>query len=1024
MAIELSFVLFQNAHKLKPVTNPNALKAGKFKYSDDGLYSESIFGPLKNYKCSCETVFSRENSGVRCKKCGVLCDSSSLRAETFGRIDLPKGIYVVLPVFQNLLSNIFGQTAIKSIMDPKKYESNQNKPYYYSLSEKKLVKINRLKKDEKVIKKVVYDITTLHALYKFMLKTESIKDLILDYLSDPIISEYIFVNFVLVTPPDSRPMAKLNNQYQMHVISASYTEILKNIKNSFLDKTFAINSEAFGQTVYKYQISINKLYKEITTKNFQNKESIIRESLSGKTVENSQRAVIVPEPILPMGSLALHEETIKKLWNLDILYFMNKKFERAQNEDSTITRFVKTVHNQIDHNGEVVIDDEDFEEFVTDQGPDLKMIFERPPVLWRYNTSTAKLGGVYEDNKHRGIKQDRVIGVNSMTSQYFNLDYDGDNMSVIAINSEQGKAAFDKAYIENAVEFEHKRELLVSPEHESIYAAYMLSSMLNDCNSDQETIFEIDTINDLPFSIRDLEERITKNVYVKNLEVTINYGICLINKAINCNALIYKGEMLNKRNVKQLIKKIRNHVGDKLFYEKVHNFNKFLLECSTVFQECNPTMTLTDFAIGTQEIEDYKKTLIKEPYIAFHQNDILFTEYVKPEVDKDTNNVFGRVSSSDARIKSVQMLKAISNNGIPTDIRGKAFKENIKNSLLDGLSKKEFYISGDSARLALSQRQEAIPKGGELQRKFYFACGFLKLDDLEDCGSQRGFTLKVLNKTHLESLFGRFFLDGTEIDTTDLSLIGETITLRSPMYCNSKEYKVCKTCFGKKQPQSKSLGVAIGSYISEAIIQSVLRTHHFSGAFITHINKELKEAIKSVRFESPNKVYGRQEDIQKLKDILYSDKYYGSEGPNIVEFLNCETHYEIIQHETPFNDDSVKQLNNIIGMIDKKRDNIDMFQPIEMYNFLLDNVVLPNSILSIFIELIISILYYDEDGVMARYSQKPIDHQIALKNVINNLDPKLNIFHNFSDTAINRIYTTKIQGNLDHMYFSLLDCHS
>ena len=60
---------------------------------------------------------------------------------------------------------------------------------------------------------------------------------------------------------------------------------------------------------------------------------------------------------------------------------------------------------------------------------------------------------------------------------------------------------------------------------------------------------------------------------------------------------------------------------------------------------------------------------------------------------------------------------------------------------------------------------------------------------------------------------------------------------------------------------------------------------------------------------------------------------------------------------------------------------------------------------------------------MIRYSKLEPDHQVALKNVIDKLDPKLAIFHNFSNKAINRIYTTKIDGNLDHMYFDLINCY-
>ena len=1025
MAIELTFSLFENAYKLRGVTNPSPLKAGKFKFTEDGLYSESIFGPLKSYSCNCGNLFSRENTGIRCPTCDVLCDTNTLRSSTFGRIDLPKNIYIVLPIFQTFLANVFGQTAIKSLLDYRKYETNKQKPYFYSIQQQKLIKGNAFKKTEERIMKEVYDITTLHKLYRAMLKSKVFRENIIDHLSDERIADFVFVNLILVIPPDSRPLVQLNKQYQAHPITAAYTEILKNIKNSFLDKAFVTKSEGFGQTVYKYQKSVNKLYEEVTDKNFQRKESIVRESLAGKTVETSQRAVIVPEPVLAPGSVALHEETVKKIFQPELLHFVNKQYE-AQEGDYSITNFVETVHNQTSSNGDIIIDDQMFVDFLDEKASDLRMIMERPPVLYRYNMGNVLLGSVYMDNKHIGFKQDRVIGVNSMNAPMFNFDFDGDSVSIYALTSKQSKEAFKYGYTENSIEFEHNRNLIPSLEHESIYAAYMLSLGASKRTIRKYDIEEYDDFDSMNVTIDSINRTPGKPVIIAGKQYP--YIVAVLNKALNCNKEIYDGSyVLNKKNVNKLLKLLRQEVGDVEFFTYMHNFDKFLLECSTIIQDCNPTFDLHDFAIGNDDIDDYKTTLINEPYIAFHQNDILFQEIVTPAVKESDTNILSRVFESGARIKSVQLLKAVSNNGVPTNIYGKAFQENIKHSLLDGLTKKEFFMGGDSARLALAQRQEAIPKGGELQRKFYYSTGFLKLSDEDDCGSTRGFEFKIIDKTHLESLFSRHYMDGSEIDTTDVSLIGSYVTLRSPIYCESKGYKICKKCFGKKQPQSKALGASIGAYISESIIQSVLRTHHFSGAFITQINKTMIKLIKKLRFKSPNLVYYTDEqDIFDLQELLNSAKYYDSD--DMVELIKQDTdendiHYKVQINELPFNDDSVKQLNNIVGYIDRNRAIDNLISVPDMYNFLLDNVVLPNGMLSIFIELVISILYYDEHDVMIRYSKLEPDHQVALKNVIDKLDPKLAIFHNFSNKAINRIYTTKIDGNLDHMYFDLINCY-
>jgi len=1032
MAISLDFSLFRDAYKLRVVTNPNPLKAGKYRFTEDGLHSEQIFGPLKTYKCNCGNLFGRSNAGERCQKCDVLCDSDQVRSKTFARIDLPKGIYVMLPILKNLVYSIFGTLPVKNLLKSGNYESNKKLPYFYSLAQNKLIKLRKASKKENIIDLPVYDITTLHRLYKSMLADENYKDLILNNMITEEISKYVFVNFVLVTPPNSRPLAKLNEQYQAHVITAAYIEILKSIKNSFLDKAYSSNSEGFGQTVYKYQSSVDKLYKELTDKPFQRKENIVRQSLSGKIIETSQRSVIVPDPTLRPGSIAMSEESVKKLFQSELLRYIDKKYDEAiANDDATMMNYCTTIHQQFSNDGNFEITDEVFGDFLNEVGHELRMLLERPPVLWRHNISGVNLGKVYSDPT---IK---VVGTNTLIAPFFNFDFDGDNLSVFALTSIQAKNDFKYSFVENAVEFEHHRGLLPSLEHESIYALYMLSlkgqmpedileEFRLDKIRDNKIYQEISSLDELPTIIKDINLNPTK-LYMFN-NVLYTYNTLLINKALKANSIIYNGEyLIDKKEANKLLKKMREKVTDTHFYTCLHNFNKFLLECSTIIQYCNPTFDLKDFAISSEEITDYKKTLIKEPYIGFHQNDILFKDYVGKEVHANPDNILSTVFNSGARIKSVQLLKAVGNNGIPTNIYGKAFRENIKNSLLDGLTEEEFFMGGDSARLALAQRQEAIPKGGELQRKFYYGTGFLNVSDTEDCKTTKGFSMKIRDKNHLNTLYGRYYVSGEEIDINDESLIGTIVNLRSPIRCQEGDYKVCHKCLGKKRPQSKALGSSIGAFLSESIIQSVLRTHHFSGAFITNINNELIELIKSLRFESPNIVYYENEEdiknIKRIEAILQSENYYNSSSAIIFEEDKLNSCFNIIVNETPFNDDSVKQLNTIVGVIDKNRDIDHLINPTEMYEFLLDNIILPNGILSIFVELVMSILFFDEDNIMIRYSEKEIDHQVALKNIIDTLDPKLAIFHNFSNKAINQIYTKKRDSSLDHMFFSLIDCY-
>jgi DNA-directed RNA polymerase subunit beta' len=53
-----------------------------------GIFCERIFGPVKNFRCSCGKYNGREHKGVICDKCGVKVTRSLVRRERMGHIEL------------------------------------------------------------------------------------------------------------------------------------------------------------------------------------------------------------------------------------------------------------------------------------------------------------------------------------------------------------------------------------------------------------------------------------------------------------------------------------------------------------------------------------------------------------------------------------------------------------------------------------------------------------------------------------------------------------------------------------------------------------------------------------------------------------------------------------------------------------------------------------------------------------------------------------------------------------------------
>ncbi|MDO8471664.1 MAG: DNA-directed RNA polymerase subunit beta' [bacterium] len=70
------------------VLKPETINYRTQKPERDGLFCERIFGPIKDYECTCGKYRKIRYRGVICDKCGVEVTKSSVRRERMGHIDL------------------------------------------------------------------------------------------------------------------------------------------------------------------------------------------------------------------------------------------------------------------------------------------------------------------------------------------------------------------------------------------------------------------------------------------------------------------------------------------------------------------------------------------------------------------------------------------------------------------------------------------------------------------------------------------------------------------------------------------------------------------------------------------------------------------------------------------------------------------------------------------------------------------------------------------------------------------------
>ena len=70
------------------VTKAETINYRTTKPEKDGLFCEKIFGPTKDYECSCGKYKRVRYKGIVCDKCGVEVTASSVRRDRMGHIEL------------------------------------------------------------------------------------------------------------------------------------------------------------------------------------------------------------------------------------------------------------------------------------------------------------------------------------------------------------------------------------------------------------------------------------------------------------------------------------------------------------------------------------------------------------------------------------------------------------------------------------------------------------------------------------------------------------------------------------------------------------------------------------------------------------------------------------------------------------------------------------------------------------------------------------------------------------------------
>ncbi|MBQ3436114.1 MAG: DNA-directed RNA polymerase subunit beta' [Bacilli bacterium] len=440
------------------VKKPETINYRTLKPERDGLYCEKIFGPTKDFECSCGKYKRVRYKNIVCDRCGVEVTRSKVRRERMGHIELatpvshiwffkgvPSRMGLVLDMSPRDLEEVLyfvsyvvidkGNAPLenKQTLSEKEYRAYYEK---YGTGFKVGMGAEAIKELLKKVdlKKEIAEIEKELEKAQGQKRTRLVKRLdVLDAFdksgNKP---EWMIMDCIPVIPPDLRPMIQLdggrfatsdlndlyrrvinrNNRLKKLIDLGAPGIIIQNEKRMLQEAVDALFDN--GRRGRSITGAGNRALKSLSSM-LKGKQGRFRQNLLGKRVDYSGRSVIVVGPSLKMYQCGLPKEMALELFKPHVINGLVSR---------DIAHNIKAAKRLIDNQDPAVWD------IVEDVIKEYPVLLNRAPTLHRLGIQAFEpvlIGG-------------KAIRLHPLVCTAFNADFDGDQMAVHVPLSEEAKA--------------------------------------------------------------------------------------------------------------------------------------------------------------------------------------------------------------------------------------------------------------------------------------------------------------------------------------------------------------------------------------------------------------------------------------------------------------------------------------------------------------------------------------------------------------------------------------------------------
>ena len=750
------------------VKKPETINYRTLKPEKDGLFCEKIFGPTKDYECSCGKYKRIRYKGVVCEKCGVEVTKAKVRRERMGHIELaapvshiwyfkgiPSKMGLLLDMSPRILEKIL-YFASYVVINP----GESGFAFKEEISETQYQEAIELHPDDmefhaamgaEAVKELLASID-LEKEYSLLLKEleestgqKKVRisrrlEVVDAFMTSGNRPEWMILDVLPVMPPELRPMVQLEGgRFATSDLNDLYRRVIN--RNNRLKRLLDIgapeiivrNEKRMLQEAVDALIDNGRRGRAVTGASNRNMKSLsdllkgksgrFRQNLLGKRVDYSGRSVIVVGPDLKFNQCGLPQEMALELFKP---FIMNKVVDRGMAHN------LKSAKKMVEKKDPRVYDV--LEEVIKDH----PVLLNRAPTLHRLGIQSFE----------PVLVEGKAIKLHPLACNAFNADFDGDQMAIhLPLSNEaQIEARLLMMSTNNILGLKDGKPI-TTPSQDMVLGAYYLTT-IKDGAKGEGMVFESTNEMKKALLTGDVEYQTRVSVRVKKDNedpgkiVESSVGRFIYNEGIpqdlgyvNRKEDPYSleiNQVADSGVLKDIVDRcFRKHgnikTAEVLDYIKQTGYKYSTLSGLTVsMADVNiPKAKWDIIADADAEVDNYEK-LYRRGLITNDERYEKVIDIWRETTDKVTEALLTDLRSdnnikifadSGARGSTNQIRQLGGMRGLMSQADGKTIEIPVKANFREGLSVQEYFISSHGSRKGLTDTALRTADSGYLTRR-------------------------------------------------------------------------------------------------------------------------------------------------------------------------------------------------------------------------------------------------------------------------------------------------------------------